>query len=435
MRNVAKKARAANNASKTLAALKNTKKKAALNAIARALRDNAGRILKANAIDVKEAEKDVAKGRMSPALLKRLMLNEAKIEGMASGVESVAKLPDPVGNVLSKRELDRGLILEQVTCPIGVIGAVFESRPDAVPQISSLCLKSGNAVLLKGGSEASRSNKVLVDIISKAANEIASVPSGWIHLIETRAEVREVLGLDEYIDLLVPRGSNAFVRYIQENTQIPVLGHADGICHVYVDKLADMDTAVSIAFDSKTQYTAVCNAAETLLVHAKKAGKFLPLIVTKLKDAGVEVRGCAKTRKIVSGLKMAKSVDWFTEYLELIISIKVVDSMAQAVEHINKYGSGHTDTIVTKSKTRANAFMDAVDSSCVFHNASTRFSDGYRFGLGAELGISTNKTHARGPVGVEGLVLYKFRLYGEGQVVADYSDSGGKKFTHKKLLV
>jgi glutamate-5-semialdehyde dehydrogenase len=196
-----------------------------------------------------------------------------------------------------------------------------------------------------------------------------------------------------------------------------------------------MDAALSIAFDSKTQYPAVCNAAETLLVHSKKAGKFLPLIVTKLKDAGVEVRGCAKTRKIVSGLKMAKSVDWFTEYLDLIISIKVVDSMAQAVEHINKYGSGHTDTIVTKSKTRANAFMDAVDSSCVFHNASTRFSDGYRFGLGAELGISTNKTHARGPVGVEGLVLYKFRLYGEGQVVADYSDSGGKKFTHKKLLV
>jgi glutamate-5-semialdehyde dehydrogenase len=202
-----------------------------------------------------------------------------------------------------------------------------------------------------------------------------------------------------------------------------------------VDKLADMDTAVSIAFDSKTQYTAVCNAAETLLVHAKKAGKFLPLIVTKLKDAGVEVRGCAKTRKIVSGLKMAKSVDWSTEYLDLIISIKVVDSMARAVEHINKYGSGHTDTIVTKSKTRANAFMNAVDSACVFHNASTRFSDGYRFGLGAELGISTNKTHARGPVGVEGLVLYKFRLYGEGQVVADYSDAGGKKFTHKKLPV
>ncbi|HOX27678.1 MAG TPA: glutamate-5-semialdehyde dehydrogenase [bacterium] len=430
---VLKKAKAARAAALDLAMLRDAKKRAALRAMAAALRKNRAKILKANAIDVGAAERQVKAGKMSKAMLKRLMVDASKVEEMARGVESVAKLSDPTGIVLSAMEMDRGLVLEQISCPIGVIGAIFESRPDVVPQVSSLCLKSGNAVILKGGSEAANSNKILVDILTSAAESVGGFPKRAIQLIETREEVRQVLELDEYIDLLVPRGSNDFVRFIKDNTRIPVLGHADGICHVYIDAGADLGMAVKIALEAKIQYPAACNAAETLLVHEKVAASFLPAAAAEYAKHGVEMRGCPKTKKIVKGIKAASEADWGTEYLDLVISIRVVKDIDEAIRHINKYGSKHTDTIVTSSKTAAKKFFDSVDSACVFHNASTRFSDGFRFGKGAEIGISTNKTHARGPVGLEGLVIYKYLIKGSGQTVAEYSGPKAKKYTHKKL--
>jgi glutamate-5-semialdehyde dehydrogenase len=298
-------------------------------------------------------------------------------------------------------------------------------------QISTLCLKSGNAVLLKGGSEAANTNQVLADVIVKAT-ESAGLPAGWLQLLETRQEVAEMLKMDKYIDLIVPRGSNQFVKYIMDNTDIPVLGHAEGICHVYVDGDVDLDMAVKIVVDSKCQYVAVCNAAETLLVDEKIAKQFLPLIKAALEEKGVELRGCERTCSIID-VKAAKQDDWSTEYLDLLLSIKVVASLEDAIEHINRYGSGHTDAIVTNNKESAEKFMDLVDSANVFWNCSTRFSDGYRYGLGAEVGISTNKIHARGPVGLEGLLIYKWKLRGTGHIIADYSGPNAKKFTHKKM--
>jgi glutamate-5-semialdehyde dehydrogenase len=296
-------------------------------------------------------------------------------------------------------------------------------------QISTLCLKSGNAVLLKGGSEAEHTNTILAKIILEATKTI--VPKEWLQLLHTRQDVAEMLAMNEYIDLIIPRGSNEFVRHIMNNTDIPVLGHAEGICHVYVDGDADIDMAVNITVDSKCQYVAVCNAAETLLVDSKTAKKFLPKIKTALEQKGVELRGCERTAEIID-VKPATEKDWSTEYLDYILSIKVVDGVDEAIEHINHYGSRHTDTIVTANKSNAERFMDLVDSANVFWNCSTRFSDGYRYGLGAEVGVSTNKIHARGPVGLEGLVIYKWKLLGSGQIVADYAE-GKKKFKHKKL--
>jgi glutamate-5-semialdehyde dehydrogenase len=312
-----------------------------------------------------------------------------------------------------------------------VIGVIFESRPDALVQISTLCLKSGNAVLLKGGSEAQNTNKVLADTI-KSAGEKVGLPKGWLGLMETRADVAEILKMDEYIDLIIPRGSNEFVRHIMDNTNIPVLGHAEGICHVYVDGDADMKMAVNIVIDSKCQYVAVCNAAETLLVDAKIAKQFLPKVQAALEEKKVEILGCEKTRSIIK-VKAATEKDWSTEYLDYIISIKVVDGADEAIEHINRYSSHHTDAIVTKNKATAERFLDLVDSAGVFWNVSTRFSDGFRYGLGAEVGVSTAKIHARGPVGLEGLVIYKWKLIGSGQIVADYAE-GKKKFSHKKIM-
>jgi glutamate-5-semialdehyde dehydrogenase len=427
------KAAAARAAAIGLAKLSDPKKRAALRAMAAALRENKKAVLAANAADVAAVKKLVGSGKITVATLKRLAVDEEKIESMALGVESVAKLPDPVGKLIGKIELDRGLILEQVSCPIGVIGAIFEARPDVVPQIASLCLKSGNAVLFKGGSEASRSNEILYKILREASEGATGAPKGWMQLMETREQVRRVLALDEYIDLLVPRGSNEFVRFIKDNTRIPVLGHADGICHVYIHSDAREDLAVAITLDSKTQYPAVCNAAETLLVHRALAKTMLPKVVKALQDAGVEVRGCPRARRAAAGVKPAAEKDWSTEYLDMIISIKVVDGIDEAIGHINKYGSGHTDAIVARSNRAAKQFFESVDSACVFWNASTRFSDGFRFGKGAEIGISTNKTHARGPVGLEGLVIYNYRLSGSGQIVDDYEGPHAKKFTHRKL--
>lgn len=424
---IAETAAAAKAASIQLAAVKTEVKNKALAAIAEALRQNSAEIVSANGRDMADAQKS----KLSAPLLKRLRFDEQKIADVCTGIDRLIEIDDPVGRTISATELDAGLELYKVSCPIGVIGVIFESRPDALVQISTLCLKSGNAVLLKGGSEAQHTNKMLADVICRASEQ-AGIPKGWLGLMETRADVAEILKMDEYIDLLVPRGSNEFVRHIMDNTNIPVLGHADGICHVYVDGEADLDMAVKIAVDAKCQYCAVCNAAETLLVDEKVAKDFLPRIKAAYDQANVEIRGCERTVAIIN-VKPATEKDWTSEYLDYVISVKVVGGIDEAIEHINRYGSGHTDTIVTADKKKAAKFTDLVDSANVFWNCSTRFSDGYRYGLGAEVGISTNKIHARGPVGMEGLLIYKWKLLGSGQVVAEYSGSGGKKFTHKKL--
>jgi glutamate-5-semialdehyde dehydrogenase len=419
-------AKQAKSASIKLSAVFTGQKNQALGAIADALRERADEIIEANRKDLEYSEKN----KLAAPLLKRLKFDKAKIEGAIQGIHSLIQLPDPVGETLSATALDDGLELYKVSCPIGVIGVIFESRPDALVQISCLCLKSGNSVFLKGGSEAQHTNKVLADIISNASTN-AGIPNGWIQLLETRADVGEMLKMDEYIDLIVPRGSNEFVKYIMDHSNIAVLGHADGICHVYIDAEADTNTAVDISVDSKTQYVAVCNAAETLLVHEKKAKEFLPLLKKAMEEQGVELRGCDKTLETID-IKAATSEDWKTEYLDYILSIRTVPNIQVAIDHVNQYGSGHTDSIVTTNKVNANLFMNLVDSGNVFWNCSTRFSDGFRYGLGAEVGISTNKIHARGPVGLEGLIIYKWKMKGSGQTVGQYAKSG-KSFLHGKL--
>jgi glutamate-5-semialdehyde dehydrogenase len=432
---IAEKAKKAKSASILLSAVKTETKNTALARIAEALKSRSAEFIAANQKDLRLAEKN----KLAKPLLKRLKFDEGKIADVCAGIESLIKLDDPVGQTLTATQLDEGLTLYKVSCPIGVIGVVFESRPDALVQISTLCLKSGNAVLLKGGSEAANTNKILAKVIAEATQK-AGIPAGWIQLLETRQDVAEMLKMDEDIDLVIPRGSNEFVRYIMNHTNIPVLGHAEGICHVYVDAGAALDMAVKIAVDSKCQYVAVCNATETLLVDSKIAKEFLPKIKAAFDAKQVELRGCKKTRSIIK-VKPATEKDWSTEYLDYILSIKVVEGVDEAIEHINHYGSHHTDAIVTQDKATAERFLDLVDSAGVFWNCSTRFSDGYRYGLGAEVGVSTTKIHARGPVGLEGLLIYKWKLLGSGQIVADYAEGGStgspgpkKKFSHKKLV-
>ena len=418
-----------------LAGLPTQVKNRALQGMADLLRERQADILAANEQDVQRATELVASGALSKPLLDRLKLSEDKVLGMAQGVESVAQLPDPVGQTLSAVELDDGLELRQVSCPIGVIGAIFESRPDAVPQIASLCWKAGNAVILKGGTEAQDSNRMLVSLLRRAVAAVDPDLPDAVQMIETREDVRALLQLEDHIDLFVPRGSNDFVRYIQDNTRVPVLGHADGICHAYVDQHADLEQAVAVCYDAKVQYPAVCNAIETVLVHRGIAPAFLPLLAKAYDNAGVEMRGCDGTRTLLPAIKPATDEDWDTEYLDLIVSIRLVDNLEAAIAHVNRHGSGHTDAIVTADRQAAERFLDGVDAATVMHNASTRFADGFRFGKGAEIGISTNKTHARGPVGLEGLVLYKYRLSGRGHVVADYVGPQAKPFTHRRLPV
>ncbi|NOQ28797.1 MAG: glutamate-5-semialdehyde dehydrogenase [Methanosarcinales archaeon] len=398
----------------------------ALTRVARNLDENRNAIRMVNAKDVEDAEK----ANLAPALIKRLKLDNKKIDEMIEGVRSVIGLVDPVGKVLSATELDKSLTLYKVSTPIGLIGVIFESRPDALVQISSLCIKSGNAVVLKGGTEAKRSNRILFNLIKDTIEEDAIFKDS-IQLVETREDVRELLKLDSHIDLMIPRGSNALVRYIQENTKIPVLGHSDGICHVYVDEGADLDMAVDIAFDSKCQYAAVCNAMETLLVHTDVADEFLSRVKAMYDAEGVELRGDERVRAVIK-CDAASDEDWITEYNDLILSIRIVDSAGSAIDHINRYGSHHTDAIVTSDEKTAERFMEGVDSSSVMWNCSTRFADGFRYGLGSEVGISTGKIHSRGPVGLEGLTIYKYKLIGTGQVVADYAD-GRKRFTHRQV--
>jgi glutamate-5-semialdehyde dehydrogenase len=409
-----------------LAAFPGETKNRAIAAIARALEDNADQIAKANRADLQRAEKE----NLSLPLLKRLRFDQDKINEAVSGLTSLIGLADPVGVTLRATELDQGLELYKVTCPIGVIGVIFESRPDALVQISSLCLKSGNAVLLKGGSEAVETNRALAGLISASA-EKEGIPPGWLALLETRADVAEMLGMDAFIDLIVPRGSNAFVRHIMENTKIPVLGHADGICHLYVDRAADLEQALRLAIDSKTQYPAACNAIETLLVHDQVAAPFLERAIPAFHGAGVELRGDEASRAMGIA-RRATEEDWRTEYSDLILSVKVVETMEEALAHIARYGSRHTDAICTTDPAAADHFLAAVDSAGVFLNCSTRFADGNRYGFGAEVGISTQTLPPRGPVGVEGLVTYRYRLRGDGHIAADYA-SGQRSFTHRTL--
>lgn len=396
----------------------------ALLAMAEALRAHSAEIGEANGRDL-EASRD-----LGDALQKRLVFDEKKLRGVVDGLEALASLPDPLGRVLTRTELAEGLHLRRVTCPIGVIGIIFEARPDALVQISSLCLKSGNAVLLKGGREALHTNRILAEVI-RNATEAVGLPGDWIQLLETREEVNGMLRLNEYIDLIVPRGSNSFVKYIMENTTIPVLGHSAGLCHLFLDASANLEKAVAIAVDAKTQAPATCNTVETLLVHKDAASRLLPAVCDALRNAGVELRGDEMSRSIVTWMKPATEEDWSTEYLALILSVKVVDDLAAAIAHINRFGSHHTDAIVTEDAAAAELFQRRVDSADVFWNASTRFADGYRFGLGAEVGISTSKIHARGPVGLEGLTIYKWLLSGQGDTVAPFAD-GRRAFTHRQ---
>ena len=426
--------RRARKAAHVLATLSGERRNEALLAEANAIEARAEEILAANEKDCAAAQQAVERGELSRAMFARLRTTERGIAEMAARVRDVARLPDPLHRRLSTMELDDDLVLHKETCPLGVVGVVFESRPDVVPQISSLALKSGNAVCLKGGAEAAETNAVLVSIWRDALTAYPDIPADSVVLIHTREDVAQILTLHDEIDLIVPRGSNEFVRYVTEHSRIPVLGHGEGICHVYVHSDADLQKAIDVAYDSKVQYPAVCNAMETLLVHEEIAPVFLPLMIAEFRKAGVEVRGCARTMEIAKGQEVipATEEDWKKEYSDLIVSIKVVNGVNEAIEHINRYGSRHTESIVTESHDVASRFMEFVDAANVFQNASTRFSDGFRYGLGAEVGISTGKLHARGPVGLEGLTIYKYKLFGKGQTVASYS-KGQRTFKHRSI--
>ncbi len=424
MSDVFEYAKAAKNASFAMAGLSAAQKNEALSAVAKSLIARKDLIAEANRIDMEQA---AVLGLASP-LIKRLLFDSSKIDTVVEGINSLISLPDPVGKMLLGTKMDEDLSLYRVSCPIGVIGIIFESRPDALVQIASLCLKAGNAVLLKGGSEAAHTNKVLADVIEETSVH-AGIPKGWISLLESRSDVAEMLKLDEYIDLIIPRGSNAFVQYIMQNTSIPVLGHADGVCHVYVNEKADKDMAVRLVIDSKTQYVAVCNAAETLLIDESVAPFLLPEIAEALEKKNVILRGDEKAAAI---WPMGRVEEWHHEYLDYEMSVRIVKDADEAIAHINQYGSGHTDAIVTDDEETATHFMQAVDSGSVMWNCSTRFSDGFKYGFGAEVGISTSKIHARGPVGLEGLVTYKYKVFGNGQIVEDYA-SGKKHFVHTPI--
>lgn len=419
---------------RALAQLSSERRNEVLMAAAKAIEEGSGKILEANQRDCRAAEPAVAGGSMSSAMLTRLRVTERGIGEMAARVREVARLADPLGRRLAATELDDGLLLYKDSCPLGVISVVFESRPDVVPQVASLALKSGNALILKGGSEAAESNEALVSIWRECLGKFPAVPMDSVSLLQTRADLRELLSLDRDVDLIIPRGSNELVQFVAKNSRIPVLGHGQGICHVYVDRAADIQKALDVAYDAKVQYPAACNAAETLLVHEAIASEFLPPMVSKLKKAGVEIRGCPKTAALVQNEEIipATENDWTTEYSDLILSVKIVADVEEAIDHINCYGSRHTEAIITEDHEAAGRFMNEVDAAGVYQNASTRFADGSRYGFGSELGISTSKLHTRGPMGLEGLTTYKYKLYGDGHTVAEYS-KGEKQFKHRPL--
>ena len=409
-----------------MASLSEETRNNALEAIAKALNENKAGIFAANEKDMEAARES----SLTQPIINRLKFDQQKLYTCITGIHDLIDLEDPLFRELLKRELDKDLVLTKTTCPIGVIGVIFESRPDALVQIASLCIKSGNCIILKGGSEAARTNKALFDVIYDAAVS-AGLPENFAVLIEDRTQIDELLKCHEYVDLLIPRGSNQFVQYIMNNSKIPVMGHADGICHIYVDGAASLEKAVPIIIDSKTQYVAACNTAETLLVHKDIADLLIPLLAD---TSGDRIRyRCDERSMGLIDCEPATDEDFRTEYLDYILSIKVVDDIDEAINHINTYGSHHTDCIITEDKDSAEKFMSLVDSAGVYQNCSTRFADGFRYGFGAEVGISTGKLHARGPVGLDGLVTYKYKLIGDGQIVADYS-SGKSEFKFRDLI-
>ena len=420
-------------ASYTLASLDTLTKNNALEAIANKIEQNKLQILQENAKDLEEAKKLLENNEITKSTYNRLKLDENKMRDMIQGIKDVKRLEDPVNKKLWAMGMDTGLDLYRVSCPIGVIGVIFEARPDVIPQICSLAVKSANAVILKGGKEAQNTNTILANLIKEALSEIPQFPDNVINLLFTRDDVAEMLKMDKYIDLVIPRGGNSLVTYVKNNTKIPVMGHADGICHIYIDEDADVKKATDICIDAKTQYPSACNAVETILIHESLVENYLPQLVIEFEKAGVKVKGDEKCKQFVPHIELATTEDWATEYGDLTISIKAVKDLFDAVAHINVYGSGHTDCIISEDKRSIEVFMNLVDSAGVFANASTRFADGFRYGLGAEVGISTSKTHARGPVGLEGLTIYKYKLFGKGHVVAPYAD-GKKTFIHQRII-
>lgn len=402
----------------------------ALANIAKELEKQKDAIFAANKIDLDEA----AKNNIAASIVKRLKFDDVKLRDAIQGIKDLINLPDPLGKVLLKRELDKDFVLTKVSVPLGVIGVIFEARPDALVQISSLCLKSGNCAILKGGKETTNTNRTLFEIIKNAASA-SGLPDNCLLQAEAHSEIDELLSCDESVDLLIPRGSNSFVRYIMENTKIPVMGHSSGICHIYVDEFFDLKKSIPVIVDSKIQYAAACNAVETILFNRKIDKNYIKAIAQALIDANVKLRGSRDIAEVLGNefdVEVMHDDEFGTEYNDLIVSLKFVSDINEAVTHINTYGSHHTDCILTEDNDRAAYFTTMVDSASVYVNASTRFADGFRYGFGAEVGISTGKIHARGPVGLDGLITYKYKLEGNGEIVADYA-SGEKKFHHKDL--
>lgn len=417
----------ARRASRILPTLPATTRTRALELLAKWLENEADPLLAANARDL-----DEQRGQIEAPLYDRLKLDGPKLRDLALGARLLAAGADPVSRELERRELDDGLVLSRVAVPIGVLAIVFESRPDVIPQLLMLALRSGNALVLKGGSEARHSNRALIALADRLVAE-AGLPVGWAQLVDTREDFHTLLGHPEWIDLVIPRGSAELVRAIQQSTRIPVLGHADGICHLYVHSRADINEAIKIAIDAKAQYPAACNAVEKILVDRALSAKWIPQFVESARAAGIEVRGCPETRRLAPSTRPATAADWVTEYGAPIVAVKVVGDLDEAVAHIQRFGSRHTDGILTRDVAAAERFLAAVDSASVIWNASTRFADGFRYGLGAEVGVSTARTHARGPVGMEGLMIYKYVLRGSGQVVADYVGPEARTFKHRLL--
>ncbi len=433
--NIRALAEAAKQASRAIASTSGEERNRALEAVAQGLERSAAEILAANAADSRDAQAAVARGELSRALVDRLELSAGKLASMIAGVRAVAALPDPIGRVLDRIELDTGLLLEKVSCPLGLLAVIFEARPDAVTQIISLAIKSANGVILKPGREVERTAAVLVESMRKSLREHTAIPEALVTNVQQRAQMDEVLQLDGLVDLVIPRGSYELVRHVQSSTRIPVLGHSEGVCHIYVDARANFDMAVSIIDDAKTDYPAACNAVETVLVHQAVAQSFLPLLAARMKERGVRLRGCALTLAALpnAGIEPVADNEWHTEYGDLILAVKVVLGLREAIEHIARFGSAHTDAIVTDDAEAAQRFLREVDSAGVYHNASTRFADGYRYGFGAEVGISTSRLHARGPVGLDGLTSYKYILRGSGQLARNYQGPHAKPFLHKHL--
>lgn len=427
MSNAQEAAKLAKKASISALQLSSDIKNKALTKIAEELTCNKDKILNANKEDLAKATELLNSGKMTQSMFNRLKLDENKLRDMIQGVKDIAQLDDPINKTIWEKQIADGMLLKKISCPIGVIGIIFEARPDVISQISSLAIKSSNAVILKGGSEATETNKAIFEIINNALKSIQGFPENLINLLFTRDDVKDMLNADKYIDLIIPRGSNSLVQFIKSNTKIPVLGHADGVCHIYIDETAQISKVKNIVIDSKCQYPSACNSVETILIHKNATANMLKELLTVLKEANVKVNAEEEIQKQFPELINATVEDWHKEYGEKELSIKTVNNIDEAINHINTYGSGHTDCIITENKENAEKFMMFVDSAGVYHNVSTRFADGFRYGFGAEVGISTNKTHARGPVGLEGLTIYKYKLIGNGDIVNDFV-TGKRKF-------